>query len=912
MDFAKTWRTPLLATLALACVAAGVTAQPVAKSPRVIRVVVDNDYAPYSFLSDEGKLQGIVIDQWKAWEKKTGIKAEIQAMDWAQALLHMRAGDFDVIDCISATDKRRDYFDFTPGYATVDAAIFFRNDVSGITDQASLRGFPLGIKAGDQHLDKLIENGVTSALPFRNNAEIIAAAKQHKINVFVMDVPSALYLLNKLGVANDFRRSTPIFRDQLRRAVRKNDAKTLSTVSNGFAAIAPAELKRIDEEWFGRTINWYEPYFIYAGYAAAAALLLIAVLIGWNRTLRKRILQRTAALGESEQRFRQIAENTHEVFWLFSLDSGKTIYVSPAYEALWGVPRESLYHDARSFLAAIHPEDRAGVIEAIERDREHGFEIDYRILRPDGSIRWIWDRGFPIKDEKGRVYRLAGIAEDITDRKLAVEAGKQAEDRIRLNIDTIPTMVWSLRPNGILDFVNQRWLDYTGLSFEAAMKQPNGIVHPDDLPKVMEKWFTDMAAGQPSEEEMRLRRADGEYRWFLVRTVPLLNGNGEIIKWYGASTDLEDRKRAEEKLRRSESKLAEAQRISHVGHWERNVDGGEIICSEETYRIFGLPPQDAIRNLEELIHPDDRPLHAAAIARALRGELFEVEYRVIRPDGEVRFVHSQGSAMQDQSGRPRRTFGAVQDVTEIKRAEEKLKATSEQLRALSARLQSAREEEGVRIAREIHDELGSTLTSLRWELEGIKKTLSESGKMLPAADLKAKLVTMFGLIDTMVNIVRGIASDLRPVVLDVLGIEEAIEWQAQQFQERTGIAVDYSPPEDEAGLTPEQSIAVFRIFQEALTNILRHAGATRIQVTMSGEDEVFVLTVKDNGRGITEEEKHGQSSIGLLGMRERAHLLGGEVDISGNEGEGTAVTVRLPIVCSWLLRDNGDRDASPY
>jgi signal transduction histidine kinase len=192
----------------------------------------------------------------------------------------------------------------------------------------------------------------------------------------------------------------------------------------------------------------------------------------------------------------------------------------------------------------------------------------------------------------------------------------------------------------------------------------------------------------------------------------------------------------------------------------------------------------------------------------------------------------------------------------------------------------------------------------------MKKTLSEPETIVPA-ELKAKWATMFGLIDTTVNIVRGIASDLRPVVLDVLGLEEAIEWQAQQFQDRTGITVAYQPPDDEIELRPDQSIAVFRIFQEALTNILRHASAKRVDVTMAIEAGTFVLRVKDNGRGITESEKDGQSSIGLLGMRERAHLLGGQVDIAGKDGEGTAVTVRLPIVCSWLLQDSRDREAPP-
>jgi PAS domain S-box-containing protein len=893
MGFAEISIVRRLGILTLLFISLGAVAQPVSRR-RAIRVVVDSDYAPYSFRSAQGKLQGIVIDQWRVWEKKTGIRAGIQGMDWAQALRRMEAGEFDVIDCIFASDQRRAYFDFTPAYATVDASIFFRHEISGITNLPSLRGFPVGVKAGDQNIERLRENGVTTVIPFPNNSEIVNAANQNKINVFVMDVPSALYLLHRIGIANDFRRSAPLFRDQLRRAVRKGDAATLRIVSDGFAAIEPGELKRIDDKWFGQPIGWYEPYVIYAAYAALAALLLIAGLIGWNRALRRLVRQRTAALGESEQRFRQIAENIREVFWLITIDSSKTLYVSRAYESVWGRSCKSLYQDPGSFMTAIHPEDRNRVAEAIERDREHGFAVEYRVVRPDGSIRWIWDRGFPIKNKAGRVYRLAGIAEDISERKLAAEAVKKAEDRIHLVIDTIPTMVWSLRPDGVVDFVNQRWLDYTGLFREEALAGPDGNVHPDDLPRVMERWLGDMTAGRPSEDEMRLRSADGEYRWFLVRTVPLLDEHGKIVRWYGSSTDIEDHKQAEEKLKRSERQLSEAQRISHVGHWERDIGGGEIICSEETYRIFGLPPQDALRNLEQLIHPDDRPLHAEAIARALRGELFDVEYRVVRPDGEIRLVHSQGSAIQDQSGRPRRTFGAVQDVTDIKRAERRLKTTSEQLRALSARVQSAREEEGMRIAREIHDELGGALTSLRWELEGIKKTLSEPSRVLPAADLKERVAAMFGLIDTMVNIVRGIASDLRPAVLDILGLEEGIEWQAQQFQDRTGIAVDYQRPENHVDLTPEQSIAVFRIFQEALTNILRHAGATRVGVTMAEEAGTFVLRVKDDGRGITEDEKYGQLSIGLLGMRERAHLIGGEIEISGVGGKGTIVTVRLP------------------
>jgi PAS domain S-box-containing protein len=896
MDFAETRIMRRLFILALVFASVRAVGQPAARNPGTIRVVVDIDYAPYSFQSDDGKLQGILIDQWQAWQEKTGIKAEIHAMDWAQALRRMRAGEFDVIDSITETKERRDYFDFTPPYATVEASIFFDHHISGINGIASLKGFPVGVKAGDQHIDALLRNGVTTLMLFGNNRDVISAAKAHKISVFVVDNPSALYLLNKMGVASRFRQSAPLFRDKLSRATRKGDVKTLRIVSNGFAALERDQLKQIDEKWFGQTINGDRRLLAYAGYASAAALLLIIGLIAWNRTLRKLVLQRTMALGESEQRFRQIAENIREVFWLISLDDLRTLYISPAYESVWGRSTDSLYREPRSFLAGIHPEDRA-VVEALKDDREREFEIQYRVVRPDGSIRWIWDRGFPIKNDAGQVYRLAGISEDFTDRKLATDAVKQAEDRIRLVIDTIPTMVWSLRPDGTLDFVNQRWMDYTGLSHEQAIAGPNSIVHPEDVSRVLQRWLEDMAGGIPSEDEIRLRRADGEYRWFLVRTVPLRDAQGNIVKWYGTSTDIEDRKRAEEKYRQSEGQLVEAQRMAHVGSWDWDPRSSTGIWSDECYRIFGYEPgeRDFYNKAMSVIHPEDRDRVSNTLERLIdTKEPCEIHYRIVRPDGEERVLHSLAHVVTDENGVLRSVFATTQDVTELKHAEEKLKATSEQLRVLSARVQSAREEEGIRIAREIHDELGGTLTSLRWELEGIKKVCSEPGDVL-AAHLREKAVAMLVLTDTMIDIVRRVASDLRPAVLDVMGLEEAIEWQAQQFQDRTGIVVHCDCLGSGISLKPEQSTAVFRIFQEALTNILRHARATNVEVSMAEDSGAFVLSIRDNGRGITEEERVGELSIGLLGMRERAHLIGGEIDVVGVEGKGTTVTIRLPM-----------------
>lgn len=233
------------------------------------------------------------------------------------------------------------------------------------------------------------------------------------------------------------------------------------------------------------------------------------------------------------------------------------------------------------------------------------------------------------------------------------------------------------------------------------------------------------------------------------------------------------------------------------------------------------------------------------------------------------------------------------DITGRKQAEEQLRKTTEELRALSESILSAREQEAARIAREIHDELGSALTSLKWDLEGIDKVISTASDQFQLSPLRKRIEEMSRLMDTTINVVRRIASELRPSVLDDLGLGEALEWQAQQFQERTGINCKCDSSLQDFDLTEDQATAVFRIFQEALTNILRHAQATHVRYVMQEDGEEFRLTIADNGRGITNEEKSGRRSLGLLGMRERAYLIGGTVEISASKGKGTVVTLRI-------------------
>lgn len=236
-----------------------------------------------------------------------------------------------------------------------------------------------------------------------------------------------------------------------------------------------------------------------------------------------------------------------------------------------------------------------------------------------------------------------------------------------------------------------------------------------------------------------------------------------------------------------------------------------------------------------------------------------------------------------------RALREASDRQEGKRAQRQLQESHEKLRALSTYLQYVREEERTRIAREVHDELGQALTGLKFRLSAIPGSLPGESD-----SLQDKLHDLCNDIDSIIHTVRRIATELRPGILDDLGLVAAIEWQANEFQDQSGVACNVETPDEEVRLEDEARTALFRIYQETLTNVMRHAEATEVDVQLKQEDGVIRLLIADNGRGITPEELASARSLGLLGMRERASLLSGDFQIGSREEGGTLVSVSIP------------------
>jgi PAS domain S-box-containing protein len=276
--------------------------------------------------------------------------------------------------------------------------------------------------------------------------------------------------------------------------------------------------------------------------------------------------------------------------------------------------------------------------------------------------------------------------------KQRTEAARRSERELRDVVNTVPAHVWSTSPDGKVDFVNDRWLQFTGLALDEAFGWKwEAVLHPDDRTRVVADWHTAVKNGQAMESEARVRRADGEYCWWFVRNVPLRDETGKLVRWYGTAIDIEDRKRAEEKLLRSEESLLEAQRLSHTGSWRHDIASGAVIVSPEMYRIFDIKPDDDTSNMElfySRLHPEDRKRVVDLYERAEieKKTDYQVDYRIVLPDGTIKHLHTIGHPVLNESGQLLEYVGTTIDVTEQWQATAKLKKAFEEIKHLKDRL----------------------------------------------------------------------------------------------------------------------------------------------------------------------------------------------------------------------------------
>jgi two-component system sensor histidine kinase UhpB len=401
------------------------------------------------------------------------------------------------------------------------------------------------------------------------------------------------------------------------------------------------------------------------------------------------------------------------------------------------------------------------------------------------------------------------------------------------------------------------------------------------------------------DEITKLKRIEKELNVRLQkRTAELTKVSEALLK------EAAERARAAETLRESQEQARQTLEFNQAvmanmgeGLYALDTRGLVTYINPAAERLFGWSSAELLgRKMHDMIHyqhPDGTPFPAdecAGLQVLQNGTvLSDHEDVFIRKDGTFFPVASSSSPIKSGGGIVGLVVVCRRDTTAQKQAEEALYRSRAELRALAARLQASREEERTQLAREIHDELSGTLTALKMDLSLLPDRAAKDHKLF-----SEKLSSMSGLIDHTLARVHTIVTELRPVVLDV-GLVAAIEWQTNEFQERSGIACETHLPTEEIPLDPERSTAAFRILQEALTNVARHANATKVVVDLRSEAGSLILAVRDNGKSIDENAIFAHNSLGLLGMRERALSFGGKTEVGRLPGRGTLVSMRIPI-----------------
>ena len=515
-----------------------------------------------------------------------------------------------------------------------------------------------------------------------------------------------------------------------------------------------------------------------------------------------------------------------------------------------------------------------------------------------GASSCVYLESLAVHDEPGRITHWRTALLDITERKRAEEALRASEERFRAIVGNSPTLVFLKDTEGRYLHVNRQFERAFHITREQVVgKTDEAIFMPEQAAAFRANDLKVLQAGVSLEFEEVAMHDDGPHTC-IVSKFPLYGGDGKPYALCGITTDITQRKRTEDALRQSEERYRSIFENAVEGIFQTSIDGKYLAVNPALARMYGYDsPDDMIATITDIasqlyVDPGRRDELIRLIES--QGEVTGFETMVYRKDGSIIWISENVRTRRDQAGVLVGYEGTVEHVTERKLAEERLRATLEEVRMLSGRLATVQEAERTRIARELHDELGVGLTCLKIDLSRLHTMENEEARAGTPKKVADKIRSMVEQIDTTIASVQRLVTELRPAVLDDLGLVAAVEWQCQDFQKRTGIPCTCVTSADDIAMEPERATALFRICQEALTNTARHAQATAVTIKLESRSDFLQLVVADNGVGIPDTKVSNRRSLGLLGMRERVALFGGEITFQGNPGKGTTVTACLP------------------
>ncbi len=645
------------------------------------------------------------------------------------------------------------------------------------------------------------------------------------------------------------------------------------------------------------------------------------------------------ALKASEEQYRLLVKSIPAVVFRGYTDCSVDFF-DDKIEELTGYPKADFDSRRLKWCDVIVPEDIPAFKEAAKQALKtiRSYVREYRIRDKAGKIRWLQARVQIICDDREKIDYLTGVFFDITPQKEMEEALRATKERLQFLLSSTPAVIYSCKPEGDFPptFVSDNITAQLGYEPEEFLREPKfweRHIHPDDLPLALSGFEQLQEKGYISYD-YRFRHRDGTYRWMhdeakLVRGEP--NQPLEIV---GFMLDITARKQAEEALRTYQEHLeklvaertdalarANAQLLEKIEEYRRakqalsesevrlrtifegapigialrEPEGRFLECNPALTRMIGYS-QEELRtmSLGLITHPDDEPKRHALFQDMVAGNVddYSMDMRFFKKDGSLRWGHFHVALIREEDGDPLFSLTMVQDITWEKQAEEELASYQENLRSLASELSLTEERERRRLAEFLHDEVGQTLALTKIKLGGLQQELSLSPLVHQVREVR-------GFLEQAIHSTRNLTFELSLPILYEMGLEEAVDWLAEQFQSQYDIAITVSRDEQPKPLTEGARVLLFRLVRELLTNVVKHAQARQAWISFSKENDHLRIQLRDDGIGFDVAEKlsFGASAtgFGLFSVRERLSHLGGLLEVHSAPGQGTQVTITVPL-----------------
>ena len=601
------------------------------------------------------------------------------------------------------------------------------------------------------------------------------------------------------------------------------------------------------------------------------------------------------ALRESERRLKEAERVAHVGYWERDLVADRLTW-SEETRCIFGLAERDALGQAE-LQAMIHPDDRElqsrALADAVAGNRS--YDVEYRVVRPDGDVRFVHVRDEIVRDASGRPVRMFGTVQDLTERKRTEDEIRRQREILQRIFDNAPIGISFLTEDARYALVNREWERITGWTLKEvqALQQHNGEVCAEVIPDPKERQQAHDSIAAATGEWMDVQITARDVKTLVVSICFIALSDGTRI---GLVQDITERKRAEEAVRDDQERLQSVLATLPVGVAVTDLADDIVLTNAAAERIWGRMIVSGRERLAESrgcwhesgqrIDPESwASVRAISTGQTSLNELIDIETF----DGQKKTIQNSAAPIRNAQGS---IVGAVfvnEDVTARKRAEDEIRESAERLRYLSRRLLGVQEEERRHIARELHDEFGQLLATTTLHLQAARGATGEAAR--PHLDECLSVLQQAG------EEVRSLALQLRPTMLETAGLDATVRWLAEQHQRQTGIATQV---EGHAGSVPgDLAIACFRVVQESLTNVVRHARARHVWIELSQSENRVELVVRDDGVGFNVQRTLGQAaargSLGLLGMRERVELFGGTLTVDSASGRGTHLRAVFPL-----------------